>query len=63
MTLDEHLDRISWRIQSIRAKAGSPEAGPLEVALADYAQLMVHAVAIGVDLARRFERASRREKP
>lgn len=56
MTLSEHLDRIEWRIQSIRAKAGAAESGPLEVALADYAQLMVHAVAIGVELARRYER-------
>lgn len=56
MTLTEHLDRAAWRINAIRSKAGSSEAGPLEVCLADHAQLAVHVVAIGVELAKRWVR-------
>lgn len=59
MTLDENIGRLRWYIDSIAAKAGSGSRGPLEVALADHAAATDSLRQIGIELARRYERAGR----
>lgn len=56
MTLDERINRASWYLRAIQSKAGSPEAGPIEVCIADHANLAADVLAIGIELARRYER-------
>lgn len=59
MTLDDHLSRLRYYIESIAAKAGAHERGPLEVALSDHRSAADAVTQIGVELARRYERARR----
>jgi hypothetical protein len=52
MTLDERLKRARWYLQSVEAKSGSREIGPLRVAIADWVSLTQDVAAIGIELGR-----------
>jgi hypothetical protein len=52
MTIDERLKRASWYLESLKAKSGSREIGPLRVAIADWVSLTQDVAAIGIELGR-----------
>ncbi len=53
MTIEERIKRIRWCLQSIEAKHGAHESGPLRVALADAITLSNDVAAVLIELGRR----------
>lgn len=58
MTLDETFRRIRWYVDAMEAKSGAADRGPLEVALSDHRAASDALSQIGIELARRYERAA-----